>query len=186
MHCNKNVLLERATWKAKLSDFRSARLASVASTLGEGCFLYAAPEICPPLSFVTSSKDSYSFGVLTCEVTHTHTCDIIFSMRPGLSSARGRATPLFFVVRRVKVGWTMEAGSDQSKQKAASVGYATVPRERPDDLTATGYSDDIEKEDSIDGYQVHRTYSTGVRACTVHVVYVRVNLCVPYLLNAGV
>ena len=69
---SKNVLLERATWKAKLSDFGSARLASLASTLGEGCFLYAAPEICPPLSFVTSLQttklDSYSFGVLTCEV----------------------------------------------------------------------------------------------------------------------
>ena len=52
----KNVLLERATWKAKLSDFGSARLAALAVTKGEGCFLYAAPEMYPSLSLQSAAK----------------------------------------------------------------------------------------------------------------------------------
>ena len=68
---SKNVLLERATWKAKLSDFGSARLASLASTLGEGCFFYAAPEmfsLASKQSPQTTKVDSFSFGVLLCEL----------------------------------------------------------------------------------------------------------------------
>ena len=71
----KNVLLERATWKAKLSDFGSARLAALAVTKGEGCFLYAAPEMFQ-LSLESAAKhapqttkaDSFSFGILLCEL----------------------------------------------------------------------------------------------------------------------
>ena len=72
---SKNVLLERATWKAKLSDFGSARLAALAVTKGEGCFLYAAPEMFQ-LSLESAAKhapqttkaDSFSFGILLCEL----------------------------------------------------------------------------------------------------------------------
>ena len=77
---SKNVLLERATWKAKLSDFGSARLAALAVTKGEGCYLYAAPEMFPPPPFLesaaklssvqeqTTKVDSFSFGILLCEL----------------------------------------------------------------------------------------------------------------------
>ena len=41
---SRNVLLERATWKAKLSDFGSARLAALARTKGEGCFASSRSE----------------------------------------------------------------------------------------------------------------------------------------------
>ena len=76
----KNVLLERATWKAKLSDFGSARLASLAVTKGEGCFAYAAPEMfpptlsleaaakLPPVQVQTTKVDTFSFGILLCEL----------------------------------------------------------------------------------------------------------------------
>ena len=72
----KNILLERATWKAKLSDFGSAKLAALAVTKGEGCFLYAAPEMYPSLSLQSAAKlppqttkvDSFSFGILLCEL----------------------------------------------------------------------------------------------------------------------
>ena len=71
---SKNVLLERATWKAKLSDFGSARLAVLAKTGGEGCFMYAAPEMFQfslepgSVSNQTVKMDSFSFGLLVCEV----------------------------------------------------------------------------------------------------------------------
>ena len=74
-----NVLLERLPnemWRAKVSDFGSANLASLAQTMGEGAIIYAAPEtipkaydpdtVTPPQ---TTKIDVYSYGVLMCEVT---------------------------------------------------------------------------------------------------------------------
>ena len=73
-----NVLLEAmagGVWKAKVSDFGSANLVRLATTLGEGALVYTAPEAFPlppyspaPRLPQTPKIDVYSYGVLLCEV----------------------------------------------------------------------------------------------------------------------
>ena len=68
-----NVLLEAKPnnqWKAKLSDFGSAKLATKAKTKGPGAPVYSAPEILKEMGIPQTAKvDVYSYGVLLCEVT---------------------------------------------------------------------------------------------------------------------
>lgn len=71
-----NVLLEGIVtgWKAKLSDFGSANVEKFSKTLGEGAFVYAAPEMFPQAPGIkrppqTPKVDVYSYGVLLCEVS---------------------------------------------------------------------------------------------------------------------
>ena len=68
-----NVLLEAKPnnqWKAKLSDFGSAKLAMEAKTTGPGAPVYAAPEVMREIGIRQTAKvDVYSYGVLLCEVT---------------------------------------------------------------------------------------------------------------------
>ena len=72
-----NVLLEALPnnmWRAKLSDFGSANLAKYSQTAGEGALVYSAPETFPspdprkPLAKQTTKIDTFSFGILICEV----------------------------------------------------------------------------------------------------------------------
>ena len=67
-----NVLLEAKPndmWKAKLSDFGSAKLVSEAATLGPGSPAYSAPEVRSQLGIPQTPKvDVYSYGILLCEV----------------------------------------------------------------------------------------------------------------------
>ena len=73
-----NVLLEAmgvGVWRAKVSDFGSANLVRLATTLGEGAIVYTAPEAFPRPPGVpthapaqTPKIDVYSYGVLVCEV----------------------------------------------------------------------------------------------------------------------
>ena len=72
-----NVLLEALPnnmWRAKLSDFGSANLAKFSQTAGEGALVYSAPETFPspdprkPLAKQTTKIDTFSFGILICEV----------------------------------------------------------------------------------------------------------------------
>ena len=68
-----NVLLEgkpNNQWKAKLSDFGSAKVAAEAHTVGPGAMVYAAPEVHERSGIQQTPKvDVYSYGVLVCEVT---------------------------------------------------------------------------------------------------------------------
>ena len=68
-----NVLLETKPnnqWKAKLSDFGSAKLAIEAKTKGPGAPVYSAPEILKEMGIRQTTKvDVYSYGILLCEVT---------------------------------------------------------------------------------------------------------------------
>ena len=68
-----NVLLEAKPnnqWKAKLSDFGSAKLAMEAKTKGPGAPVYAAPEVMREIGIRQTAKvDVYSYGILLCEVT---------------------------------------------------------------------------------------------------------------------
>ena len=68
-----NVLLEAKPynqWKAKLSDFGSAKLAIEAKTKGPGAPVYSAPEILKEMGIYQTAKvDVYSYGILLCEVT---------------------------------------------------------------------------------------------------------------------
>lgn len=68
-----NVLLEgkpNKQWKAKLSDFGSAKLVADATTVGPGAMVYAAPEVREKSGVQQSPMvDVYSYGVLLCEVT---------------------------------------------------------------------------------------------------------------------
>ena len=68
-----NVLLEAKPnnqWKAKLSDFGSAKLAMEAKTTGPGAAVYAAPEVRREMGIHQTAKvDVYSYGILLCEVT---------------------------------------------------------------------------------------------------------------------
>ena len=68
-----NVLLEAKPnnqWKAKLSDFGSAKLAMEAKTTAPGAFVYAAPEAKQEMGIPQTAKiDVYSYGILLCEVT---------------------------------------------------------------------------------------------------------------------
>ena len=67
-----NVLLEAKPndqWKAKLSDFGSAKLAIEAKTTGPGAPAYTAPEVQREMGIRQTAKlDVYSYGVLLCEV----------------------------------------------------------------------------------------------------------------------
>ena len=68
-----NVMLEASgnrEWKrAKLSDFGSAKLTSLASTPAPGAAVYSAPEILPVKKGKQTVKvDVYSFGVLYTEI----------------------------------------------------------------------------------------------------------------------
>ena len=67
-----NVLLEAKPnnqWKAKLSDFGSAKLAMEAKTTAPGAFVYAAPEVRKEMGIRQTTKlDVYSYGILLCEV----------------------------------------------------------------------------------------------------------------------
>ena len=68
-----NVLLEAKPnnqWKAKLSDFGSAKRAIEAKTTGPGAPAYTAPEVRKDIGIRQTGKlDVYSYGVLLCEVT---------------------------------------------------------------------------------------------------------------------
>ena len=68
-----NVLLEAKPnnqWKAKLSDFGSAKLAMEAKTTGPGAAVYAAPEVRREMGIHQTAKvDVYSYGILLREVT---------------------------------------------------------------------------------------------------------------------
>ena len=68
-----NVLLEAKPnnqWKAKLSDFGSAKLTMEAKTTGPGAAVYAAPEVRREMGIRQTAKvDVYSYGILVCEVT---------------------------------------------------------------------------------------------------------------------
>ena len=70
-----NVLLESKgdkKWKTKISDFGSAKLARAAVTAAPGAAVYSAPESIATLyrkkRKQTPKMDSYSYGVLLCEV----------------------------------------------------------------------------------------------------------------------
>ena len=68
-----NVLLEakpNSQWKAKLSDFGSAKLAIEAKTTAPGAPVYSAPEVRKEMRIPQTAKlDVYSYGILLCEVT---------------------------------------------------------------------------------------------------------------------
>ena len=68
-----NVLLEAKPnnqWKAKLSDFGSAKLAIEAKTTAPGAPVYSAPEVRKEVGIRQTTKvDVYSYGILLCEVT---------------------------------------------------------------------------------------------------------------------
>jgi len=56
-------------WKAKLSDFGSAKLVIEAKTTGPGAPLYTAPEVWKETGIRQTAKlDVYSYGILLCEV----------------------------------------------------------------------------------------------------------------------
>ncbi len=72
-----NVLLKALpndSWQAKLSDFGSANIARFSKTAAEGAIIYSAPETFPsldprkPLAKQTTKIDTFSFGILICEV----------------------------------------------------------------------------------------------------------------------
>ena len=78
-----NVLLESKgdkKWKTKISDFGSAKLARAANTAAAGNLVYSAPESIPVLRKMkrkqTPKMDSYSYGVLLCEVLTCHFPDV--------------------------------------------------------------------------------------------------------------
>uniref|UniRef100_A0A1X7V499 Protein kinase domain-containing protein n=1 Tax=Amphimedon queenslandica TaxID=400682 RepID=A0A1X7V499_AMPQE len=70
-----NVLLEPkgpGKWKTKISDFGSANLVQDAVTKAPGAVLYSAPEahqtVATAYKKQTTKMDSFSYGVLFCEV----------------------------------------------------------------------------------------------------------------------
>ena len=74
-----NVLLNSlpdGRFLAKVSDFGSSNLAKLAKTAGEGAIIYSAPESFPvmdaskPRPKQTVKMDTYSFGILLCEVVN--------------------------------------------------------------------------------------------------------------------
>ena len=68
-----NVLMEAKPnnqWKAKLSDFGSAKLAIEAKTTAPGAPVYSASEVRKEMRIPQTAKlDVYSYGILLCEVT---------------------------------------------------------------------------------------------------------------------
>ena len=68
-----NVLLEAKPnnqWKAKLSDFGSAKLAIEAKSTAPGAPVYSAPELKKGMGIRQTAKlDVFSYGILLCEVT---------------------------------------------------------------------------------------------------------------------
>ena len=67
-----NVLMEAKPnnqWKAKLSDFGSAKLAIEAKPTAPGAPVYSAPEVRKEMGIRQTAKlDVYSYGILLCEV----------------------------------------------------------------------------------------------------------------------
>ena len=67
-----NVLLEykdRHKWKTKISGFGSANIAHGAVTIATAAFVYSAPESSKDIHKEQTMKmDSYSYGILLCEV----------------------------------------------------------------------------------------------------------------------
>ena len=67
-----NVLLEykgHQKWKTKISDVGSANKAHKAVTIAAGAFVYSAPESSKDIhKELTTKMDSYSYGILLCEV----------------------------------------------------------------------------------------------------------------------
>ena len=70
-----NVLLQSIgyrSWKGKISDFGSAKLAKKAITKGPGAFVYGAPEAFQNRMTITKKQttkmDTFSYGVLLCEI----------------------------------------------------------------------------------------------------------------------
>ena len=95
-----NVLLDAVrnnAWRAKLSDFGSANLIRLATTPAEGAVTYSAPEVrTEARNQQTPKVDTYSFGVLLCEIT---LCQ--FPPDPGefaafLASLRDNADPCLY------------------------------------------------------------------------------------------
>ena len=74
-----NVLLKSLPdnkYIAKVCDFGSANLEKLADTSAEGAIIYSAPESFPPVDSArprykqTVKMDSYSYGILLCEVVN--------------------------------------------------------------------------------------------------------------------
>ena len=72
-----NVLLKSLPgdrYVAKVSDFGSSNIAKLANTVAEGAIIYSAPESLPcPMGATSTPKqtvkmDTYSYGILLCEV----------------------------------------------------------------------------------------------------------------------
>uniref|UniRef100_A0A1X7T3P6 Protein kinase domain-containing protein n=1 Tax=Amphimedon queenslandica TaxID=400682 RepID=A0A1X7T3P6_AMPQE len=63
-------------WKTKISDFGSAKFARAAVTEAPGAAVYSAPESIATLHRrtrkQTTKMDSYSYGVLLCEMITCH------------------------------------------------------------------------------------------------------------------
>ena len=98
-----NVLLESRgpnKWRAKLSDFGSANIASKAFTQAPGAAVYSAPELfVSPLSKKpqrpqTTKMDVYSYGIMVCEVMTCQFPESPEKIRTMLTSISTSCPPL--------------------------------------------------------------------------------------------